>query len=67
MWNVGVILVLVCRLGGLYTEMFRYQPHTQHTHAEHTLGPETPPAPQAFVWLQSHKENETKKSSKLLK
>lgn len=48
MWNVGVILVLVCRLGGLYTEMFRYQSHTQHTHTEHTLGPKTPPAPQAF-------------------
>lgn len=37
MWNVGVILVLVCRLGGLYMEMFRYQPHTQHTHTLNTL------------------------------
>lgn len=33
MWNVGVILVLVCRLGGLYTEMFNTSP----THSTHTL------------------------------
>lgn len=50
---MGVILVLVCWLGGLHTRIFWYQPH--------------PPVTLAFVWFQIRKEKEMKKSSKLLK